>query len=156
MGSSCRIRQTPPHSRTPALAAAMAHRREPRLTRCLREVALDDLSELGAETAPEIRQRGRLLRAQLREQPIVRYELTLPRIALEAHDLLEAAGAEVQSPPFKIAVFGLQSECGLHGVRLSATAIDDPFQHAHVLTESRPRELAVLVGAKPVDIEHLL
>ncbi len=33
----------------------------------LREVALDDLSELGAETAPEVRQRGRLLRAQLRE-----------------------------------------------------------------------------------------
>src|SRR6266581_652549 len=61
--------------------------------------ALDFLGELGAETAPEVRQRGRLLRAQLREQPIVRCELTLPRIALEAHDLLEAARAEIQSAP---------------------------------------------------------
>ena len=32
-------------------------------------------------------------------------------------------------------------------------AVDDPLQHAHVLAEAGPEELAVLVAAEPVDVE---
>jgi hypothetical protein len=41
------------------------------------------------------------------------------------------------------------------GVAAAATAVDDPLQHPHVVAEARPGELAVGVGADPVDVEDL-
>ena len=32
-------------------------------------------------------------------------------------------------------------------------AFDDPLEHPHVLAEARPHEVAVVVGAEPVDAE---
>ena len=39
--------------------------------------------------------------------------------------------------------------------RSAVAAVDDPAQHAQVVAESRPQELAVLVLAEPVDVEDL-
>src|SRR5207244_2692335 len=83
--------------------------------------------ELRAEMPPQIGERLRLLGAELREKLVVRRELAFPKLALDAHHLPEAIGAEIQSSPVEIAIFGLQPERGLHAVRLPAAAIDDPF-----------------------------
>src|SRR5215472_9609777 len=80
-------------------------------------------------------------------------ELASPHLALEAHDAAEAFSTEVETAPVEIIILGLPAQCGLHRVSAAATAIDHPLQHAHVLSEARPCESAVIVGAKPVDAE---
>src|SRR5215471_612251 len=80
-------------------------------------------------------------------------ELALPHLALEPHDSTEAFSTEVETLPIEIVVFWLPAQRGLNRVRAAAAAIDHPFQHAHVLSETRPREGTSIVGAKPVDAE---
>src|SRR5438093_9958342 len=107
-------------------------------------------SKFRAEMSAQVREGSRLFRAKLRKELVVRCQLALPQIALQPHHLPEAFRAEIETAPVEIAVFGLQSEWGLHAVRAIAAAIDDPFQHAHVLPKTGPSEFAARIGAKPV------
>ncbi len=48
-----------------------------------------------------------------------------------------------------------EADRGLDGLDLAVAAAEDPLQHARVLAEPGPQELAVLVLAEPVDVEDL-
>jgi hypothetical protein len=60
-------------------------------------------------------------------------------------------GVERGALPVEIAIPGTRPIAPARAP--SATAFDDPLQHAHVLAEAGPREFAVAVLAKPVDAE---
>src|ERR1700687_3262624 len=95
-----------------------------------------------------------LLRAQLRKKLVVRRELALPPRIVEAHHRRKSLRSEFEAAPVQIDILRLQPETSLHRVRLALAALDDPFEHAHVLTKTGPCKLSVLVGAKPVDVEY--
>src|SRR5204863_7465224 len=80
-------------------------------------------------------------------------ELAFPEIALDTHHLTEALGAELEPGPIEIAVFRLHANRRLHAPRAAVATVDDPFEHAHVLTKARPSELSAFIGAEPVDVE---
>src|SRR5690625_3498299 len=44
---------------------------------------------------------------------------------------------------------------GLNTFAFAFESLNDPFQHARVLAETRPREFALFVAAEPVDQENL-
>ena len=50
---------------------------------------------------------------------------------------------------------GHDADRGLDGLRLAVAAAEDPLEHAAVLAEPGPDELAVVVLAEPVDVEDL-
>src|SRR5271170_7111427 len=102
--------------------------------------------ELRAEVAAHCSERTRLLGPEPRQQLVVRREFALPKLPFHAHYLAEAIGAEIQAAPLEVTVFGLHAQCGFDAVPALVTAIDDPFEHPHVLTEARPCELPVRVG----------
>ena len=61
----------------------------------------------------------------------------------------------LQARPVQILVARHDAERRFDALRAALAALDDPFQHAHVLAEARPDELAVRVAAEPVDAENL-
>ena len=66
------------------------------------------------------------------------------------------AGVDLlQARPVEILVARHGAERRLHALRAALAALDDPGEHAHVLAEARPEELAVRVAAEPVDAEDL-
>ena len=63
-----------------------------------------------APTPPQIREGSRLFRAKLRKELVVRCELALPKVSVQAHHLPEALRAKVEAAPVEIAILGLQPE----------------------------------------------
>ena len=59
------------------------------------------------------------------------------------------ASSEISRP----SVLSPQPERRVHGLALAVTAAEDPLEHAAVLPEPGPEELAFAVLAKPVDVE---
>ena len=78
-----------------------------------------------------------------------------PHTASTLHHVRKPFRAEVEARPIEIEIVGLEAERRIAGAAAPAATLDDPAEHAHVLTEARPGELAVLVRAKPVDGEDL-
>src|ERR1700682_2621968 len=110
--------------------------------------------ETGAELAALRHKHLRLLRAEFRKKLVVRRELALPARIVKAHHRRKTLRSEFEAAPVQIDVLRLQPEASLHRVRLALAALDDPFEHPHVLTKAGPRKLSVLVGSKPVDVEY--
>jgi hypothetical protein len=77
----------------------------------------------------------------------------LPASRLDRHQLVEGVGGVVQPVPVEVVVARHPADGALDRVAAAAHALDDPLEHAHVLAEARPQELAVLVLAEPVDAE---
>src|SRR5206468_8828084 len=63
-------------------------------------------------------------------------------------------GGERKPGPIDVPVVRHEAERGVRGAGLAATTVKDPLEHAHVLTETRPDELAVGVLPEPVDAEY--
>jgi hypothetical protein len=82
----------------------------------------------------------------------VRSQLPLLPIALDARPV-QTIGTEVQSMPVQVWHIRLQASA-FRGMRAVLTSLDDPFEHPHVLGETRLCELPALVGAKPPDAEN--
>src|ERR1700687_2569423 len=135
------MRPSPRPAAPPQRQAAMSGRR--RLT-----------GESGAELAALRCKHLRLLRAEFRKKLVVRRELALPARIVKAHDRRKSLRSEFEAAPVQIDILRLQPETSLHRVRLPLATLDDPFEHAHVLTKTGPCKLSVLVGAKPVDVEY--
>src|SRR5205814_5022996 len=117
--------------------------------------------------SPRLRERlpqGGALGRQLFGQPrsdeaedlVVIFELAPPGARIDRRQLAEFVAAEIlQSLPFEIGEFGHEADGGFHRMGLALTALDDPFQYAHVLAETRPDELAAGICPEPVDAEDL-
>src|SRR6202158_621568 len=108
----------------------------------------------GAEVAALRHKHLRLLRAEFRKKLVVRRELALPARIVKAHHRRKTLRSEFEAAPVQIDILRLQPETSLQRVRLALATLDDPFEHAHVLTKTGPCKLSVLVGAKPVDVEY--
>src|SRR6185312_2222343 len=70
---------------------------------------------------------------------------------IDRHDLGEAVLGERQARPVEVLVLRHKAERALDRLlRAAMDAIDDPLQHAHIVAEARPGELAGLVLPEPV------
>src|ERR1051325_9814291 len=92
--------------------------------------------------------------AEVREPPVVRLQLVLPRAGIDARQLRELRARELVEA-FKVEVLEARhdAEGRLHAAPAAEAALDYPLQHAHVLAEPGPDELAFFVAAEPVDAE---
>ena len=77
------------------------------------------------------------------------------RSRLTANSLSERLARDVQAGQVEAFGRGHVADRRLHGVGLAAAAVENPLDHAQVLAVARPEELAVLIGAEPVDVEDL-
>src|SRR6185437_8925099 len=91
--------------------------------------------------------------AKAPEERVVRYELDLPLVAIDTHHAREAASVELEAGPVEMGVFGNEAEQRLCRPRLAGAALEDPLEHAHVLSEARPDEAAVRILSEPVHAE---
>src|SRR5215470_9682796 len=99
---------------------------------------------------------ARQVLTELFEQLIVERELVPPLIVSNRRNGCEVLGRHFLGPrPINVVVRWDPPDRGLHGARPTLAALHDPLQHSHVLTEPRPGELPVGVGAKPVDQENM-
>src|SRR6478736_6591035 len=78
-------------------------------------------------------------------------DLPLPCLVVNALNLIEIAARELETFPIHVFVLWLPAERRFLSQRATTNAIDDPLQHAHILSESRPEKLSVGVLAKPID-----
>src|ERR671915_2510541 len=104
------------------------------------------------ELAPQlVRQRV----AKAREVLVDLRELHLPLLRVNLQQLLHLGRRQVQARGLDRAWRGHEPDGGLHGVRLAVAAAEDPGQHAAVVAQAGPDELAAAVLAEPVDHEDL-
>ena len=81
-------------------------------------------------------------------------ELGTDFFGLDGDDLLEVGFAEVQTFPTQVRVLRRRAKDVLGAVLgLAFDAVQHPLQHAHVVAEAGPDEVALVVGAEPVDVE---
>src|SRR5690606_1106674 len=80
-------------------------------------------------------------------------ELLLPGRPVDRGDPRIQLLRELESGPIEILVARRDAEHVLDAVGPPLDAPDHPLEHAHVVAEARPDELAVLVGAEPVHAE---
>ncbi len=66
---------------------------------------------------------------------------------------MEGGLREVHAGPLDVLVAGHPADGALDGKAPAVNAVDDPFEHPHVVAESGPDELALGVLAEPVDAE---
>ena len=92
---------------------------------------------------------------QLEEEFILHDELAMPLHAVDLLDLSEALGSDVLLDALHVEVLILRNPAdgGLESVCAEAATLDDPLEHAHVVTEAGPHELAIGILAEPVDVE---
>src|SRR5258707_15663821 len=82
-------------------------------------------------------------------------EFGAPGRVVDRDYLLELLAAEIQPAPVDIFIVRRHAERVFFTLRLAFDTSDHPAQHAHVLAETRPDELAVRALAEPVDAEDL-
>src|SRR5580698_3719966 len=93
------------------------------------------------------------MRMQIEEQFLVLNDFAPPLTAIEGLQFVELLAREVETGPLDLVVIRHPADgCFLRG-GAAVRAIDNPLQHAHILAEARPDELAVRVFAEPVDVE---
>src|SRR6476661_1037774 len=114
---------------------------------------------LGAEAPLEILElstdAGRELVAELGEVLLDLRQLGRQRVGVDAQQLVEVGGVDVEAVGVQVGGRRHEAERGLLGAALAVGATEDPLEHAAVLAEARPQEAAALVLAEPVDVEDL-
>src|SRR6476619_6003966 len=98
---------------------------------------------------PEQDELLRQLVVEADEQPVVARDLVVPRLAIDAHHLVELPRREIDPAPVEVLVAGHPAERALDRLRRAAGALDDPLQHAHVLAVPGPQVVALVVLAEP-------
>ncbi len=96
-----------------------------------------------------------LIRELEEELLMVHRRLELQPLAGHRHELVELLLGEVKPSPVDVLVTGDETNCALLSTNLAVDALDDPLEHARVLSEAGPEELARGGAlAEPVDVEH--
>src|SRR5450830_1909907 len=89
------------------------------------------------------------------EQLIVQFELLQPGSLVDCSDGGELLTGEFETGPFQVFKTRRDTKQMLFAANTYALQIVDtlqhPLQHAHVVTKARPDELALSIGAEPVD-----
>src|SRR6476660_1430458 len=88
---------------------------------------------------------GKLVRKaalQLLEEPAVVLHFFAPSLRVDIHELLVVLARHIQTLPVEIFVAWHAAYRRVLCGRFAFTAFDDPFQNAHVLTETGPHELS--------------
>src|SRR5271157_4876188 len=87
------------------------------------------------------------------EQLLVETRLLGARLPADRHEVVEGVAFVFEAAPVKILEPRHTADRAFHCVTAPVQTVDDPLQHAHVLAEPGPEEVAVVVTAKPVDAE---
>src|SRR3989449_7870043 len=117
-----------------------------------------DLRNLSAQgTSERLTPRGKLTRqatSQQLQQFILQLQFPLPLPAVDRAPALELVAAEAfQTLPIQILeIWDLADGC-FNRIAFTLTALHDPLQHSHVFAVSRPDELSICIGTKPIDAE---
>src|SRR4051812_49348354 len=90
------------------------------------------------------------------EELIMCEQFRRPIFGVDGRDGFELFTREsLQAFPLEIFEFRHPTYGRFHGMGAAFAAIDDPLENTHVVAEARPDELALLVGAEPVDAENM-
>src|SRR4051812_27528855 len=90
---------------------------------------------------------------ELDEEFFVSDDFLAPGSSVELHEFIEVFAREIEAGPVDVFVPRHPADGSLAAATVTLNALDDPAQYAHVFAEAGPEELAVLVFAKPVDLE---
>src|SRR5262245_33879662 len=82
-------------------------------------------------------------------------ELDLPAGVVEAEQFGLRLPAQRDAVQVEVALLRQVADRRLDRASLALHALDHPLQHAQVVAEARPQELAVVALAEPVDVEDL-
>jgi NADH-quinone oxidoreductase subunit G len=104
---------------------------------------------------PLLAQRLRQAVAELLEEGRDEAGLFAPDVVVDAEQRVHLRIAQVEARDVNRRLRRHAADGGVVGRGRAFKAIDDPLQHARVLTKARPDELAVLVLPEPVDEEDL-
>src|ERR1044072_2122038 len=96
---------------------------------------------------------GRQLVAEFGEVLLDLRQLRLHRAAVDAEQLLHRLVGDLEPLGVDLALGRQQPDRGLDRLAFALAAAEDPLEHAAVLAEAGPEELAVGVFAEPVDVE---
>ena len=102
--------------------------------------------------------RFQLLRQTVAELLVVAFDLLRfgrPALLIHVEDALERLFAVIE--PFEVDILrvGHIADRRLPRIHGARAALQDPFEHAHVVAEARPEEFAVRALTEPVDVEDL-
>ena len=75
------------------------------------------------------------------------------QVGVDAEQLAHRLGGDLEALGVDLALGRQQADRGLDRLGLAVAAAEDPLEHAAVLAEAGPEELAVGVFAEPVDVE---
>src|SRR5260370_22440409 len=99
--------------------------------------------------------RCRKMLAELREEFVVRLELIAPRWTIDARQLSVLRGRDLlEALPVQVFEARHGAERRIDAMPVSLATLEHPLQHAHVLAEARPDELALSVATEPVHAEN--
>src|SRR4030095_10065572 len=87
------------------------------------------------------------------EKLLVPCEFFLPFLVIDPEKLGHAYVIDVETIKIEIVRTGQPAHRRFDCPAILFAAIDDPLEHAHVLTEAGPEELSVRALAKPVHVE---
>src|SRR5215472_11751129 len=75
-----------------------------------------------------------------------------PSLNIHAQQFRDLFRGQVE--PARVQIFGARQTADgrILGMNLAIAALEDPLQYPAVFAISRPQELAVLIGAEPVDV----
>src|SRR5262245_48569757 len=88
---------------------------------------------------------------ELQEELFMANDLALPCRVIDALNLVKIGAREVKPFPIHVLVLWLPAERRFLSQRAAANAIDNPLQHAHILSKSWPEKLSIGVFAEPID-----
>src|SRR3979490_712401 len=119
---------------------------------------MPDLRNLSAQgTSERLTPCGRRTRqaaSQQLQQFILQFQFPLPLPAVDRAHTLELVAAEAfQTLPIQILEIWALADVSLTRIAPPLTALHDPLQHSHIFAVSRPDELSIYVGTKPIDAE---
>src|SRR5262249_52713995 len=77
-----------------------------------------------------------------------------PSVSIKFLQLLECFPVEIETGPFNIFVTWHPPDGGLASQGPTARTVHDPPEHSHVLAESWPHELTLLVLSKPINMKN--
>src|SRR3954451_12988531 len=93
--------------------------------------------------------------AELREVLVLRRQLFLYKPLVDRQELLHLRLRHVQAGDVDVTRAWYQPNRRLDRLQFAVAAAEDPLEHAAVLAEPRPQELAVLALAEPVHAQDL-
>src|SRR4029077_1101109 len=84
----------------------------------------------------------------------MRSDLFLPFLVIEAKEFVNGIVIDVELGQVEIVRAGQPADRRLECATASLAPVDDPFEHAHVFTETGPEEFSVCTFAKPIHVKN--